>query len=399
MLIRQCQSSSYLEATFLRRRRFKNLLIKLLMAESSDEDIPINGIGNMHIRENDDQNQDDREFQNQLATLLGLNPDELPPQDVERRRVLIKAAVKRIYLLGTKDVASPKDIHDIQTYTRQEVQELFEQQHQYRWTHENQVIDNPREFSFYRFCQQEGCQNFRTYNIRRAHVSERLWRAQDQLRQIRDLKGLQLCPPVYARSRRGRAWAKWIRNGKKWENVTRDGIDINWITNDEPNPELTNFIRVNSVRKNYTKFPTGKNNLYWVVFKEDDPADRQQNENLPLKAQVYVGRTQCGITKRWREHCKKMEEARNLILSESRLMQPYDGIALRSFQLVHLRLLLHKALQLEGDNSSGLFIMKWFDNNLVNAETNHIKGRIPAVNIDGWAPNNMNYGMNYDYQT
>ena len=375
MLKFQCCLTSYLKKK-ISRRAFKKLLIKSSMGEN--------------------------QFDNALAIRIPL-AKPLPQNEDERWHVLKKAALKTIdrqYTphLRRKNVPSPIFIQDIQTYKLEEVRKLFEEQHQYRWTDiHGKVNHEPEEFSFYRFCQQEGCQDFLTYNIRRAHVSERLWRAQDQLRQIRHLKGLELCPPVFARSLNGRAWAKWTYNEGAWKNSKprRNKVNINWIENDNPNGNhhLQDFITANSKQKNYNHFPDGKNQLYWAVLKEDDPADYQQNENFPLKAQVYVGKAQDGIEKRWKQHCKAMEDARDIICS----MVTYNGIALRSFQLVDLRLLLHKAMHQNGDYS-GLFIMGEFDTKkeVNTAEKKHINGKIGISGLNNWKPKNMNYGMNYD---
>ena len=110
------------------------------------------------------------------------------------------------------------------------------------------------------------------------------------------------------------------------------------------------------------------------------------------ETQVYVGQAGQGIRNRWVEHtsshCKNMELSRNVMYN----MMNYDPETLKEQQLVDLRFLLHKANNLEGDNS-GLFLMRLHpDKTLSESESIDIEG----VEMDGWTlePLNMLYGMN-----
>jgi hypothetical protein len=97
-------------------------------------------------------------------------------------------------------------------------------------------------------------------------------------------------------------------------------------------------------------------------------------------------------------------------------MLSYDPTALKSEQLVDLRLLLDKACNQDGGNS-GLFIMDQFTKTVTvknrqkiigdkrrlnDAETNNIDGyasreeETPIIN-SSWRLNNMDYGMNNDH--
>jgi hypothetical protein len=228
-------------------------------------------------------------------------------------------------------------------------------------------------------------------------VIARLWREQKRLREIRNLTYRELCPPIYALSLNGNAWAKWtFDNGHNtWRRRNGPNININWITN----VALRTYIQRNSKKKNFNAFPAGKNQLYWAVLEEDDHGE---DNNLPFRTQVYVGKAKNGIQKRWTgsqmsSHCKKMELVKDVMCS----MVNYNPTPLQPEQLVDLRLLLHKACHQKGKNS-GLFIMGEYSKckNMNKAEKRNIKGEITNQNapvIQGWKPKDMNYGMNYDH--
>ena len=136
----------------------------------------------------------------------------------------------------------------------------------------------------------------------------------------------------------------------------------------------------------------------------------------PFRTQVYVGQAKNGIKERWTgggtSHCKRMDFARDVMCN----MLSYDPTALKSEQLVDLRLLLDKACNQDGGNS-GLFIMDQFTKTVTvknrqkiigdkrrlnDAETNNIDGyasreeETPIIN-SSWRLNNMDYGMNNDH--
>ncbi|CAB3985258.1 Hypothetical predicted protein [Paramuricea clavata] len=394
------------------------------------ETVNINDLQNALQTLNIAFHEQDAEFHNALANELGVH-EGLPNNQDEKVKILChklkKKAVKNIEcpLLEIKHFASPLGM-DVTEYSRQKVQELFENQYKYRWIPiPNEVAPAPAAaavavapaavapaaaaapavvapiaaapaaFHFYRFCKLRD--TYRTYNIRKAHVITRLWRAQKELQKIRNLTYQELCPPIYARSMRGNSWAQWTFDGHNgWRRRNGPNININWITNEV----LRKYIHGNSKKKNFNNLPTGDKQLYWAVVEEDDHAE--DGNNLPFRTQVYVGRAANGIQERWTgsqqsSHCMKMKFASDVMCP----MVNYNPTALRPLQLVDLRLLLHKARHQNGENTSGLFIMGEYSKckNMNKAETRHINGKIPdaPMILENWKPKDMNYGMNYDH--
>jgi hypothetical protein len=403
------------------------------------ETVNINDLQNALQTLNIAFHEQDAEFYNALANELGVQG--LPDNQDEKVNILChelkKKAVKNIErpLLEIKHFVSPMGMN-VTGFSRKKVQKLFENQYKYRWmpnANANEVdneaaadesddddsdgaheaddeaaaaaaaaadnneaaADDPDEFSFYRFCEVRG-NMYRTYKIRKAHVITRLWRAQKELQKIRNLPYQELCPPIYARSLRGNSWAQWtFDNGhNRWRRRNGRNININWITNEV----LREYIHDNSKKKNFKKIPFGDKQLYWAVVEEDEHGE---DNNLPFRTQVYVGRAANGIQERWTgsqesSHCMKMKFASDVMCP----MVNYNPTALRRLQLVDLRLLLHKACHQNGENTSGLFIMGEYCNceDMTDAEKLHIKGKIPnaplALILENWKPKDMNYGMN-----
>ena len=252
---------------------------------------------------------------------------------------------------------------------------LIENQYKIKWNTDNK---DPEALNFYKLCQKS--KMFLTYDIRRAHVISRLWQKQEELRQINDLDYKQLCPPIYTRNEDGNGWRKWTRDESPFLD---EPADIDWIEDDT----IRRCIQQTSTARNVG----GYRKLYCAVFKENEAQeynDENRDENVskrPSPIQVYVGRAGRGISARWlggtrSSHCKQMEKARYILSS----MLEYDPTLLQSFQLVDLRLLLHKACNPQGDNS-GLFIIDYTGDNLQGAEQELI-GDLNA--------NNMNRGLN-----
>lgn len=115
------------------------------------------------------------DFHKTLKKTLGINEDE---------EFLTK---KPMYTF-------PQDLMQIlhNDVTPDTVEKLFENQYKITW---HTKTGDPDQFSFYRFCKSRD--RFRTYNIRRAHVMTRLWRARNKLDDIRDLNFRKLFVPLF----------------------------------------------------------------------------------------------------------------------------------------------------------------------------------------------------------
>ena len=349
------------------------------------------------------------EFYNKLREKLEIQGEVHGDNNLAKRRRRCRSPLKLADTLAANGDA-----------TEAAVIKLFEKQYEIKWQTET---GDPDQFSFYKFCKNvvkargnPGGQNVMTYDTRRAHVISKLYHAQEKLRNICNQTHRQLCPPVYVRTLPNNSWTKWICNpAQSVFEATDEETDIDsWITN----VPLRNYITAHSVENSADRnLPNEVGHLYWAVLEEDDyDNDRKPLETLPFRTQVYVGRAKNGITERWTgggtSHCKRMEFARDVMCD----MLSYNPTALRSEQLVDLRLLLHKACNQEGENS-GLFIMEQFTTEVVVNDTQQIigdKSRLdPAEskNINGkktssdefilnvrqnenWIPKHMNYGMN-----
>jgi hypothetical protein len=164
---------------------------------------------------------------------------------------------------------------------------------------------------------------------------------------------------------------------------------LKWMTNQK----LQDYITKNSQEKSEVKkkegFKMDQSQVYWAVFEEDDFEDADPHVTTFGRTQVYVGKAKEGIKQRWTgsqttSHCKKMEFARNVMCE----MTSYDPTALKSLQLVDLRLLLHRASR--QSKEWGLFIMKEFAKNstkgveeLNTAENKDIQGIILPLGKNG----------------
>lgn len=289
---------------------------------------------------------------------------------------------------------SPQKLASILVRENEWVKNLWANQFKIHW---NTYDGYPDPFSFYGFCREFGlAESELTYQLRREHVMTRLWREQEKLKEICECDRREFCPPVYVKN--GVTWQKWNWNNDETNLVNEGDGSIEWITNDG----LKEYITTNSVENVDLE---AQNQLYWAVFEEDDFVnDNPHGEDFPGRTQVYVGRSENGITGRWLgtggSHCVKMLGACKRICKKD----SYDLTFLcpRDFQLVDLRLLLHKASHEDGSNS-GLFIMGTFTDkeDLKNAERINIQGKridnpespiIPST--PEWNPKNMKYGMN-----
>jgi hypothetical protein len=371
-----------------------------------------------------------REFRVKQNAIRGIGNPYLIPLTADQRnyealRETLEINDQRndFQLLTAEEYKSPRDLVSVlvanNDATKATVKKLFEKQYEFKW---HTGTGDPDQFSFYGFCEDvkdvEG-EDVMMYDTRKAHVISRLYHAQKELQKIRHLPYKKLCPPVYVRTRsfggiRWR-WTKWIFNCENNEFITNTHINTNinsWILKDN---QLITHLEHNSVLTSATgQLPNEVGHLYWAVLKEDDyDNDREPTEILPFRTQVYVGIAKNGIKERWTgggtSHCKKMEFARDVMCD----MLSYDPTALRSEQLVDLRLLLHKACN-QDDETSGLFIMEQFTkeddteqiigdkSRLVPAEGKNINGKKTSsdefiLNVrqnENWIPKDMNYGMN-----
>ena len=363
---------------------------------------------------------------NDLRTLLGC------------RNVLLTSKICQ--RSQDKTYKSPRDLVQMLVHHKdmnpKTIKKLFEKQFEIKW---NTDTGDPDQFSFYGFCRD--VYKARGYNVmtpltRKAHVLSKLYHAQEKLHKIRHLSHKELCPPVYVYN--NLKWTKWKWDKKRGVNKfveDQKPADIEWITNEK----MKEYIQQNSIKK---VDPNNKEHLYWAILEEDDieednieqsnsdesPEDdessgdykteysghifKSSNEDdgddeddeddeydgyqcvlpIPGKTQVYVGIAGGGIRNRWVEstssHCKNMELSRNIMYN----MMNFDPETLKERQLVDLRFLLHKANNLEGDNS-GLFLMS--RDPVTTLSESESKG-IEGVDMDGWTlePLNMLYGMN-----
>ena len=253
-------------------------------------------------------------------------------------------------------------------------------------------------FSFYQFCKKFVLEL--TYELRKEHVMGRLWREKEKLKEISKWDYRQFCPPVYVKS--GTTWRKWNWNDHRRKLVRAENVEnIEWITNNVLKKYLTNNSDENAD-------PNKKGHLYWAVFEEDDfENDNPHGDGFPGRTQVYVGQSKNGITERWlgkgNTHCRKMLNACKCVCN----MDSCDPTSsryqdLQKFQLVHLRLLLHKAKACHQDGStSGLFIMYTSTNKRrrENAEKRNRDGKRignskAPIFFPAWNPKDMKYGLN-----
>ena len=375
---------------------------------------------------------------NDLRTLLG------------SRSALLKSTI--CDRPQNKTYKSPRDLVQMLVHNRdmnpKTIKKLFEKQFEIKW---NTNTGDPDQFSFYGFCKdvyKAGGNNVRMPQTRKAHVLSKLYHAQEKLHKIRHLSHKELCPPVYVYKHP--KWTKWKWDKRRGVNrfvEDQNHADIEWITN----KKMKKYIQQHSISSVDPNKKEG--HLYWAVLEEDDieeddieehgiekdDIEQYNNEESPKEdesseeweteyfdhifnksdeddeddvyeyqyhetcdkedftddlgeTQVYVGQAGQGIRNRWVEHtsshCKNMELSRNVMYN----MMNYDPETLKERQLVDLRFLLHKANNLEGDNS-GLFLMHLYrDKTLSESESIDIKG----VEMDGWTlePLNMLYGMN-----
>ena len=317
-----------------------------------------------------------------------------------RAKLDISDELQQNQFQGNHEFKSPLDFVNILVSNHdangEAVKKLFEKQCEIKW---HTKTGDPDPFSFYKFCksvEDAGGEDVMTYDTRRAHVISKLYQTQEKLRGIRGLAHQKLCPPIYVRSFRKKSqWATWTwKESKTWELKNKQNID--WITN----KDLKNYITDESKTQNERckDFPHNNQQLYWLVIEEDDP-NLEQAEDRTFKTQVYVGRAKNGVRERWlssgTSHCKKMQFARDVMCN----MLSFDPTALRSEQLVDLRVLLHKACNPDG-SKSGLFIMDEFPDNkaLVEAEGNDIDGielkKGETSDTYTFRVTDMKYGMN-----
>ena len=257
------------------------------------------------------------------------------------------------------------------------MQRLLENQYEIKWNTENH---DPEPLNFYKLC--GNSEMFLTYDIRRANVITRLWQKQEELRKISDLDYKQLCPPVYTRDGDGWRTCTYDNNGKPNE---KRNMDIQWIENQR----IRDHIEENSTVTNFD----GKSQVYWAVFIEDD-ARAYNGENIPPSTtQVYIGKAERGIKKRWlgsapMSHCKRMDMIRNILSP----MLAYNPTSVQSCQLVDLRFLLHKVCNPDGKNS-GLFILDE-NTNLNEAEKKGMSDFKKILNLPRGNKKNMNFCLN-----
>ena len=211
--------------------------------------------------------------------------------------------------------------------------------------------------------------NDRSYDSRRDHVISLLWQKQDEVRQLKDLAYEELCPPIYTRDDEGWKKSTYDKDKKEKKKTSNfkceNGTNITWITNKPIKSHIESKSKEGDI--------SGEMQLYWAVFEENEAMEHKSKNGKhdeddpstdPKTIQLYIGKAKNGISQRWlgslqSSHCKQMEKARDILSS----MLEFNSTLLESFQLVDLRLLLHKACNCGGNSdnrggNSGLFIIE-----------------------------------------
>ncbi len=313
------------------------------------------------------------------------------------------------------------------------VRNIIQHQFDIRWKTPN---GDPKDYTFYQFCDNENTTDLLKYIPRQAHVKATLYKECRQ-RDVNDLRGItekkeNLCPTVYIRTA-GR-WKPSRADEDEFNDAEDSNTHLSWIDS-----SILTFITENADEQNNddesVQDSLEKPTLYWAVL---DDSDFKPGEKLKLKeigrTQVYVGRTNKGIKGRWtgggNNHCDKMKKCLDNVCDMMTIMT-YDPSRLEGISLVDARLVLAKV---RGEKTA-LFVIKTFGESssetsedeesdatesverivpdivpnpnpntdpLTEAEKWHREGKrvdnehsdIIPLDDDEWKPKDMRYGMN-----
>ena len=291
------------------------------------------------------------------------------------------------------------------------VKNMIQRQFDINW---ETTTGEPADYSFYEFCDTENTKEFFKYKPRQAHVKATLYKEcrhkQQMLNDLLHETKNSVCPEVFVNTVDG-LWEIWQapdENVKEGE-FKPSTKDFSWI-----DPSILNFIKedadiqkpdYNSLNQSLEK-PT----LYWAVIEDHkfEPGNCLKLKEIG-STQVYVGKAENGIKRRWIKdsgsHCEMMKKCLDNVCA----MTTYDPLRLEGIQLVDARLALAKV---RGEKSA-LFVIKTFDDDLENikkdvlkstklteAEKLHREGKKDVTESpiipdnEEWKPTDMNYGMN-----
>ncbi len=293
----------------------------------------------------------------ELHQLLNINKDKsldhyfIPVSDQQFASMSSPLDMAK-YLRRTKTKSAPHWL----------VRNIIQHQFDIRWNTRT-INDDPDDYTFYKFCDNENTTGLLKYIPRQAHVKATLYK-ECRRKSVNYLRGItkeNLCPTVYMRIAADE-WISW-RADKDEVNDVNINTHLSWI-----NSSIRTFItenadeqNVNSIRKSLEK-PT----LYWAVLNDD--SDFMSGGQLRLKeigqTQVYVGRANNGIQGRWLKdkdnHCKMMKTCLDNVCA----MTTYDPLRLEGIQLVDARLTLAKIRR----ERTALFVIKTFGDDVEQAQ-------------------------------
>ena len=223
----------------------------------------------------------------------------------------------------------------------------------------------PNDYNFYQFCDMKNTIELLKYKPRAAHVKATLYKkcrsTYDEQSFIKSKE--QLCPTVYIRTSHG--WKSWQAVNEEFSTVEDINAHLSWI-----DPNILVFITQNAdvqrddsdeSLKNSLKKPT----LYWAVLEDGDfiPGGEKLKLKNISQTQVYVGKANNGIRRRWIDgdnHCEMMKKCLDNVFA----MTTYDPLRLEGIQLVDARLALAKV---RGERTA-LFVMKTFGDEVEKAK-------------------------------
>ncbi len=241
------------------------------------------------------------------------------------------------------------------------VKNIIQHQFDIRWKTPN---GDPKDYTFYEFCDNENTTDLLKYIPRQAHVKATLYKECRQ-RDVNDLRGItkeNLCPTVYMRTTD--EWVSWRADEDEFNDIEDINTHLSWIDS-----SILTFITENADEQNNddesVKKSLQKPTLYWAVL---DDSDFKPGEKLKLKeigrTQVYVGRATYGIQGRWtkdsKSHCKMMKKCLDNVCAMTR----YDPLKLEGISLVDARLTLAKV---RGEETA-LFVIKTFGDEIEKAK-------------------------------
>ena len=304
-------------------------------------------IRKVDLKKVDPENMENNDSK-RLANLLGVDSLCGPncfPQDVKKDKLFQKAE-------------SPRDMAEyLEKRADMVAANIIQKQFQIKW---NTPTGVPAiNHTFYQFCDTERTQEFFKYHPRRAHVEVTLYkecRTQSTSNVQKICKrNQQLCPKVYIKTAKG--WKTWDADTKEFTDSRHN--QFGWI-----HKSIKSFIEKNADEQrddfNSLEESLKKPTLYWAVLEDEDFSS---GENLKLDeisaTQIYVGKTDRGIRKRWTGHCSKMKNC----LDSVRAMTTYDPLKLKGISLVDARLALAKV---RGERTA-LFVIKTFGDDVEKA--------------------------------